>query len=124
MVFGRTVISGAAILLLVAAFGQAAVSPDEQQKIEGLLKHVEGMTDARFVRNGKAYSSKTAAWFLKRKWEANRDKVQTSREFVARIATRSSTTGALYTIRLGDGTIVPCADYLNGLLDRAATGIN
>ena len=56
------------------------------------------------------------------KLEANRDKVQTSKEFVARIATRSSTTGALYTIRLGDGTMVPCADYLNGLLDWAATG--
>ena len=49
----RTLIAAAAIWLLAAAVGQAAVSPDEQQKIEGLLKHVEGMTDAQFIRNGR-----------------------------------------------------------------------
>jgi hypothetical protein len=102
----------------------AAVSQEEQRKIEGLIRHAEGMTDAQFVRNGRAYSSKTAAWFLKKKWEANCDKVQTSKEFVARVATRSSTTGVIYTIRLKDGTTVPCGDYLNGVLERGATGMN
>jgi hypothetical protein len=111
-------------LLLAAAVEQGAVSQEEQRKIEGLIRYVEGMTDAQFVRNGRAYSSKAAARFLKKKWEANRDKVETSKDFVARIATRSSTTGIIYTIRFKDGTTVACGNYLNGLLEKGVIGTN
>jgi hypothetical protein len=118
------IITAAIWLLLAAAVGHGAVSQEEQRKIEGLIRCVEGMTDAQFLRNGRAYNSKTAAWFLKKKWEANRDKIETSKDFVARIATRSSTTGIIYTIRLKDGTTVPCGDYLNGLLEKGMVGTN
>ncbi|MGD0232835.1 MAG: DUF5329 family protein, partial [Syntrophorhabdales bacterium] len=113
-----TVVAVLILYGLVTAAQAVAISPEEQRKIEALITHVGGMTDARFIRNGKSYGPKTAAWFLRRKWEANREKVRTSREFIAEVATRSSTTGIPYMIRFKDGKEVPCADYLMKLLER------
>ena len=95
-----------------------ALPPAEKAKIEALLSHLAGLTDATFVRNGSAYDAKTAAKFLRKKWEANEKEIMTAADFIARAATASSTTGKPYLIRLKDSPERPCADYLHAELKK------
>lgn len=88
----------------------------EKERIEYLIDHVGAMSDAVFIRNGKEYGAGTAARFLRRKWQANTDKVKTAEDFVEKIASRSSTTGAPYRIRMKNGTEIECGEYLSRLL--------
>jgi hypothetical protein len=93
----------------------------EKTKIEALLTHVGGLQGAKFIRNGKDYDAKTAVKFLRGKWEANEKKVRSAADFISVAATRSSTTGKPYLIRLKDAQPTPCADYLNAQLRKLET---
>jgi hypothetical protein len=93
----------------------------EKDKIEALIKHVEGLDDAVFVRNGSEYDAKTAAKFLRGKWDKEPD-VKTARDFIAKVASKSSTSGKPYTIRLKDGTEAKSADYLAKQLEKIEKG--
>jgi hypothetical protein len=93
-----------AIALTVAASLAAADLPaDEKAKIEKLIEHVGSLKDAKFVRNGVEYDAATAAKFLKGKWDANASDITSAREFIDKAATKSSTTGKPYLIRLKEG---------------------
>jgi hypothetical protein len=84
----------------------------EKQKIEALIKHVEEMKGAQFVRNDKEYDAKSAAKFLRSKWEANEAEIKTAKDFIEKVASVSSTTGKPYLIRLKDGKEMKSSDYL------------
>jgi hypothetical protein len=90
----------------------------EKIKIEALLTHVAGLSDARFIRNGKDYDAKSAAKFLRGKWEANEKKINSATDFIAVAATQSSTTGKPYQIRISKSAPVTCSDYLIAELKR------
>lgn len=90
----------------------------EKAKIEALLAHLGNLSDATFVRNGSGYDAKTAAKFLRKKWEANEDDIKTANDFIAKAASVSSTTGKPYLIRLKDAPEMPCADYLTAQLKK------
>ena len=105
----------AALLLSVAIAG--AASDDETRKIQALLAGVERM-DATFVRNGKTYDAKTAAEFLRRKWKANDADVATAKDFIEKIAGKSSTSGKPYLIRFKDGREVQSGEYLRAELAK------
>ena len=106
----------AAALLLSGAIAGAA-SDDETRKIQALLAGVERM-DATFVRNGKTYDAKTAAEFLRRKWKANDADVATAKDFIEKIAGKSSTSGKPYLIRFKDGREVQSGEYLRAELAK------
>jgi hypothetical protein len=96
----------------------------EKAKIESLLAHVGGLKDAKFIRNGKDYDAKTAVKFLRGKWEANERKIHSAAGFIKIAATRSSTTGKPYLIRLKGQAPTPCGEYLAArlkLLEAAKT---
>lgn len=76
----------------------------ETQKIEALVKHIAELKDAVFVRNGKEYDAKTAAKFIKGKWDANKDEIKTAEDFIEKAASFSSTSGKPYLIRFKDGS--------------------
>jgi hypothetical protein len=84
----------------------------EREKIETLIMHIENLTDAVFVRNGREYDAKTAASFLRAKWRASDATVKTARDFIAKVASVSSTTGRPYLIRFKDGREIRSGDYL------------
>jgi Family of unknown function (DUF5329) len=90
----------------------------EKQKIEALIKHVEDMKDAKFVRNEKTYDAKTAAEFLRGKWEAQRAEIKTAKDFIEKVASVSSTTGRPYQIRFQDGKEMKSAEYLQAELKK------
>ena len=84
----------------------------EKQKIEALIKHVEGLAGAKFVRNDAEYDPKSAAKFLRGKWEAEGAGIKTAKEFIDKAATASSTSGRPYLIRLPGGKEVKSGEYL------------
>jgi hypothetical protein len=102
--------------LLPAQAGEAPAT--ETQKIESLIKRLEGLKDAKFVRNGSEYDAKTAAKFLRGKWDANKADIKTAKDFIEKAASVSSTTGKPYLIRFKDGTEVPSGEYLQADLKK------
>ena len=88
----------------------------EKAKIESLISHLENLKDATFIRNGSDYDAKSAAKFLRGKWQANDKEIKTAADFIAKAATGSSTTGKPYLIRFKDNTQTKCSDYLTARL--------
>ena len=101
------------LLLVGTYFALAASAPaDETQKIEVLIKYVNDLKDATFIRNGSTYNSKSAATFLRRKWQANQSEVRTARDFIDKVAAISGTSGRPYLIRFKDGKEIHSRDFL------------
>ncbi len=100
------------LTLALALTARAAPVPAEDQKIEALLTYIGEQKDVVFIRNGSEYQAPTAVKFLRGKWDRARNEVSTAREFIEKIATKSSTTGQPYRIRLADGKETNCADFL------------
>ena len=113
----RRALVGAA-LGLVAWRAQAAVSALEAARIDRLIEYVGSQSQVKFVRNGRAYSSKEAAMFLRAKFDKMGEHVSTAQQFIEQIATGSSTSGKAYLIRFGDGRTVPAAQFLGAELER------
>ena len=113
------------LLASVAAFGswvalhvRAAPPLVEQVRIDKLIRHVELQKGMVFIRNGTEYTCEQAAKFLRGKMESMGKEVGTAREFIERIASRSSMSGKPYQIRLADGTTVAAGTYLHEQLRR------
>jgi hypothetical protein len=114
----RTAAAGAIVALIGCSYSAIAKPPTEQEKIERLIRIVEGLKDAKFIRNGSEYDSGSAAKFLRRKWEAQAKEIVTARDFVEKAASNSSTSGKPYLIRQKEGKTVKCGEYLMGELKR------
>ena len=84
---------------------------DPQAMIELLLAEVES-SGVTFIRNGKEHQPKQAASHLRRKWKYAGSKIETAEQFIDEAATRSSTTGKPYLIKLKDGSTIEAADWL------------
>lgn len=109
----------AALLALSAARGIAAELPaTERTYIEALLTHIENLKDATFIRNGSDYDAKSAAKFLRKKFEAHGKDVTTAAAFIEKIATQSSTSGQPYLLRFKDGRERKSGDYLKAELEK------
>ncbi|HLW65237.1 MAG TPA: DUF5329 family protein [Gemmataceae bacterium] len=93
-------------------------SPTEKEKIQALIEHVKGMQDTKFIRNGKEYDAKSAARFLRYKWDDLDAQVKTATDFIDKIASYSATTGQIYMIRFKDGTQLKSGDYLREVLKK------
>lgn len=110
-----------AILISTISGGRlhaADISPAEKAKIESLIANVEGLVDAKFVRNGSTYDAKTAAKFLRGKWSRNEADIKTAADFIAKAATASGTSGKPYMIQLKGAAEVKCGDYLTEQLKK------
>lgn len=118
----RNLILTTSLMLLLTFMPQAAQSDEkpltETEKIEALLKQVEGLKDAVFVRNGSEHDAKTAAKFLRGKWEKQGKDIKTAADFIEKIASKSSTSGQPYVIRFKDGHEVQCSDFLKAELKK------
>ncbi|MDB6072149.1 MAG: hypothetical protein JWL81_3320 [Verrucomicrobiales bacterium] len=101
-----------------AGWAGEAAAPAEKAKIESLILRMQTMTDASFVRNGKEYDAKTAARFLRGKWEANSDEIRTAADFIDKAATKSSTSGKPYMIKTKAGVETSAADFLKAELKK------
>ncbi len=108
-----TVCAAIPLLVITTIYASAADAPaEETKKIEALIAHVEGLQDAKFVRNGVEYDAKTAGAFLRGKWDARKANIKTAQHFIDQVATKSSTTGKPYLIRTKDGQEHKSGEYL------------
>lgn len=97
---------------LVAVEAIAAGRPAvEQAKIDWLLSEV-GNSVAVFIRNGKEYDGAQAVSHLKMKLFFAGRRVQTVRQFIVGVASRSEASGKPYEIRLPDGKQGPLQTWL------------
>ena len=111
--------------LLGGAAGAALAAPSsaEMARIERLLVMIGTRRDMRLVRNGSEHDTDTAVSFLRGKLKHFGSDIKTAEEFIERLASRSSTTGQLYWVRLPDGRQIPAGDFLRielARLDKAA----
>jgi Family of unknown function (DUF5329) len=102
----------------VAIGAMAAPTAHEQSRIDQLIRYIETQKDMKFIRNGTEYSCAEAAKFLRGKLEAMGAEVTTAREFIDRIGTKSSTSGALYQVKFADGRSMTSAQFLGDELKR------
>jgi hypothetical protein len=106
-----------AALFLAASYSVGASRPAvEQTKIDWLLEEI-GNSKAIFIRNGKEYDASRAVSHLKTKLLFAGRRVQTVRQFIVGVASRSSESGLPYAIRLPDGRQAPMEVWL---LERLA----
>jgi Family of unknown function (DUF5329) len=117
----RTAAMGGIVALIGCSFFAIANPPTEKEKIEGLIRVVEGLKGAKFIRNGSEYDSGSAAKFLRRKWGTQAKEIVTARDFIEKAASNSSTSGKPYLIRLKEGKTVKFGEYLMGELKRLET---
>lgn len=101
-----------------AVSSAAAPPPHEQTRIDKLIRHVETQKGMTFIRNGTEYSCDDAARFLRRKMDSMGTDVTTAREFIDRIASKSSMSGKPYHVRFSDGRLIPAAQFLGEELKR------
>ena len=104
------------------AADKPAIEKGEKEKIEALLKHLENLKEATFIRNDVAMQPKEAAALMRRKWESMSEQIKTANEFIEKIMT-VSTSGAKkpYLIRFKDGKETKCAEYLKAELKKLET---
>ncbi|HWH84669.1 MAG TPA: DUF5329 family protein [Burkholderiaceae bacterium] len=117
MLIRRTFLVGAAAVLTIGATA-AAPPPHEQSRIDQLIRFVETQKDMKFVRNGTEYSCDEAGRFLRGKLETMGREVTTAREFIERIASKSSMSGEPYHVKFADGRTMLASQFLGQELKR------
>jgi len=90
----------------------------EKDKIQALIKTLEDLKDATFIRNGSDYDAKAAAKFLRGKWQSREKEIKTAADFIDKVATVSSTSGKPYVIRFKGAREVKCGEYLKEELKK------
>ena len=93
-----------------------AASAAEAQRIEALIRAVEALRDAKFIRNGAPYDAKAAADHLRLKLREAASRVKTAEDFIRFCASRSSVSGQPYQIRFADGTLVTSEAFFRAKL--------
>ena len=84
----------------------------ESKKIEFLLHEVEQLKGAKFWRNGSSYPPKQAADHLRMKWQKAGSSVKTAKDFIEKIASKSSMSGKAYEIEFDNGTKAETRSFL------------
>jgi hypothetical protein len=104
-------LTSASFLLRPLLAAAASRPPAEQEKIDWLLAQVRS-SDAVFVRNGSEYDGAKAAAHLKSKLFFAGSRVQTARDFVLGLASRSEQSGKPYEMRPKDSPPRPLGEWL------------
>lgn len=106
----------AAALSLVGSPARGETSASERRRIERLLQAVESDTAVTFDRNGTRVGGRDAARFLRAKWSRQVQEVHTAEDFIAKIASRSSTSGRAYRVCMQPAHCSDAGPWLAALL--------
>ncbi len=111
-------------IFTTAVFSQTSSNSDkpdkltEAQKIEVLIRSIEKLEGAEFIRNGEAHTAKSAAEHLRMKLRKSRGRIKTAELFIEKIASESSMSGDPYLIKFANGKKVRSRDFLNKKLKQ------
>jgi Family of unknown function (DUF5329) len=112
----RTVLPG---IVLALSFGALAADVPDQE-IEHLLDFVAA-SGCSFVRNGSSHDSADAADHLRLKYQRGKRYADSAENFIDRLATESSWSGAPYTVDC-NGSVEPTGEWLHQALQRYRQG--
>jgi hypothetical protein len=115
--FRRSFLVSVTTLMALRAVA-AAPPPHEQSRIDKLISFVEAQKGMKFVRNGTEYECSDAAKFLRGKLVSMGDDIKTAREFIERIASKSSMSGKPYEVKFADGKTMLASKFLGDELKR------
>jgi Family of unknown function (DUF5329) len=87
--------------------------PNPPAAVRALLDRI-GKSALLFVRDEEAHPAPQAERHLHLKWVALGASIAEPEEFISKVATRSSRTGAIYLVRFHDDSTQPLADWLRG----------
>lgn len=104
------------LALLAQTAAAAAASAAEARRIEHLIRSVEQLADAKFVRNGTAYDASAAAAHLRLKLREAGNRVASAEDFIRLCGSRSSVSGEPYHIVFGNGSRVTSEAFLRAKL--------
>ena len=99
-------------MLPLAALILVQAPTPEAQKIETLIRAVEGLKDGVFLRNGAEHGPRAAADHLRLKLRKAGTRVKSATDFIRYCGSGSSVTGEPYRIRFKDGRVALCSDFL------------
>ncbi len=108
------------LLLLPLSVSAQQLSPQIGAEISRLISFVE-TSSCQFNRNGSWHSAGEAAGHIRRKYETSLDKglVHSAEDFIRAAASKSSLSGAPYTVQCQGGPVIRCADWLTAELRRS-----
>ena len=115
--FRRSFLVSVTTLMALSAVA-AAPPPHEQSRIDKLIRFVESQKGMKFIRNGTEYECADAAKFLRGKLESMGKEVTTARDFIERIASKSSMSGKPYEVKFADGKTMLASQFLAEELKR------
>ncbi len=113
----------AAAVMLVSVHAGAEKKADEvkQEDLEATIAYLLEFvrtSDVIFIRNGKEHSAEDAVKHIQKKYNHYKKKIKTPEDFIEKSATKSMMSGKLYQIKLKDGTVITCKDWLTAELER------
>lgn len=108
--------------LLLVPVARAAPPTKVQTEVNFLLGYVEG-SGCDFLRNGTWYDSISAQVHLRDKYRylAAENQINTTEDFIEKVATRSSFSGLPYEVRCNGGTAVMSEQWLRNELTHFRT---
>ena len=86
-----------AVLTAILLMPGGTLADTKDEEIDYLISSV-GKSGCTFIRNGKRYSRKDARAHLKSKRRRNAHLIDSTEEFIEKIASKSSTSGKVYLI--------------------------
>jgi len=107
----------AVMVMFVSLDAGAEKQADLDETIAYLLEFVR-TSDVIFIRNGKEHSAEDAVKHIQKKYNHYKKKIKTPEDFIEKSATKSMMSGKLYQIKLKDGTVITCKDWLTAELER------
>ena len=105
----------------VAAVHDEVPAASERQKIEYLIRSVEELGNAKFIRNGRTYDANRAADHLRLKLRKAESRCNTAEDFITVCGSRSSISGLPYRIRFADGSVLSSEAFLRAKLKELNT---
>ncbi|MGE4289729.1 MAG: DUF5329 family protein [Salinivirgaceae bacterium] len=89
---------------------------NEEEKITYLIRCVEQLNNATFIRNGVSHDAKAAAAHLRMKREKAGKRIKTVEQFIDRVASQSSITGTPYQIVYSNGKRIDAKTFYQNCL--------
>ena len=108
------------LALMAASFPLKAEKMTEAQRIDALIRAVEVLPDAKFVRNDAEHDASKAGQHLRLKLRESRGRCRTAEDFIRVCASGSSVSGKPYQIRFADGTVQTSEAFLRARLKELA----
>lgn len=104
------------LCLPALTFAEGNAPAGETQRIEYLIRSVEQLSNAKFIRNGTPYDANAAADHLRLKWREAGARVRTAQQFIELCGPKRPVSGQPDQIRFAHGKVVTSQAFLRAKL--------